>query len=399
MRGDRRTRRLPDKHLTTVLGIHVAARLLMLGTVAVAAAIHPLGTGSLGGDLGAALGKSDGVWYLGIAHHGYGPPPPIGADGVYTHLTSLAFFPLYPLLVRLVALTGMPYLGAALAVTFVAGAVAAVLIAAWVAQVANTRAALAVVVIWELLPSSVVLSMAYSEALFAAAAAGCLLALHHRRWLLAGGAASIGGLTRPTGGCLVLAVVVAASLDLRHTRSPAGSTAGDHPVWRPLAAVVLSAAGLAAALIHVAVVTGRIDGWFWIERTVWQSGFDGGASAAAHVGQLVTGGRAAHRLPEVVAAVLVLATVGLAGWLWRSRRRLHPAGSVYAASAAILAVGQRGYFYVKPRLLFVAFPAFLPVGTWLGRQPRHRLVLIGVPALVLSLVYNAYLLAGWHRAL
>src|SRR5947208_115338 len=53
------------------------------------------------------------------------------------------------------------------------------------------------------------LLMAYSEALFTAAAASCLLALRNQRWLAAGIAAGIACLTRPTGGCLILAIAVA----------------------------------------------------------------------------------------------------------------------------------------------------------------------------------------------
>jgi hypothetical protein len=368
--------------------------------VVIAAAVHPLGTGSLGGDLGAALGKSDGVWYLGIAHHGYGPPPPIGPNGTYTHLTSLAFFPLYPILIRIVAFTGIPYLGAALVVTAVAGTVAAVGVAMWARPILGDRGALVLVVVWELMPSSIVLGMAYSEALFVAAAAWCLVALQRRRWLMAGVAAAVGGLTRPTGGCLVLAIGIAAIAEVRRDRRGAGPQATASGDWRPSAAVVVGAAGLAASLIHVAVATGRIDGWFWLERTVWNSGFDAGWSALHNFGQLVTGGRTAHRLPEITAAVMVAATVALVVWLWRSGPR-RPDGATlgYTTSAVILAVGERGYFYVKPRLLFVAFPLLAPLCAWLGRLSRVTQWAMGVGVGLLSVTYNAYLLVGWPKAL
>lgn len=377
--------------------VHLGARAVALAAVMVALAIHPLHTGGLGGDLGAALGKSDGVWYLGIAHHGYGPPPPIGPDGTYTHLTSLAFFPLYPLLIRAVALLGVPFLGAALLVTAIAGALAATAIAAWARPLLGRDGALALVVGWELFPSSIVLGMAYSEALFVAAAASCLLALQRRSWLAAGGAAAIGGLTRPTGGCLVLAIAVAAIAASR-------SRDGDDPTgpswwWRPLTAVGLGLAGLAASLVHVAVATGRIDGWFWLERTVWNSGFDAGWSALQHFGELVTGGRTAHRLPEIVAAVAVVGAVVLAVGLWRSARATAAADPAYAVAAAVLAVGERGYFYVKPRLLFVAFPLLAPLFGWYAAQQRRRRWAIAVAAGTLSACYNAYLLVGWPKAL
>lgn len=386
--------------ILTAVGIHVTVRAAAFIAVLIAVAVHPLGTGSLGGDLGRALGKSDGVWYLGIAHHGYGPPPPIGPNGTYTHLTSLAFFPLYPMLIRLVAFTGIPYLGAALVVSAAAGAVAAVTIVAWARPALGDRAALLLLAAWELMPSSIVLGMAYSEALFAAAAASCLVALQRRRWLVAGAAAAIGGLTRPTGGCLVLAIIVAAIVAVRRDRAATGSMQSASAPWRPWAAVVVGASGLAASLIHVAVATGRIDGWFWLERTVWNSGFDLGWSALHNFGQLVTGGRTAHRLPEILAAVVVVGAIGLVVWLWRFGRDRPDGGAMaYATSAVVLAVGERGYFYVKPRLLFVAFPLLAPVASWLDGPSRRRQWAIGLAFGLLSLSYNAYLLVGWPKAL
>lgn len=390
-----------DSPLAAAFVIHLAVRLAAVAAVVIAAAAHPLGTGSLGGDVGAALGKSDGVWYLGVAHHGYGPVPPIGPDGVYTHLTSLAFFPLYPLLIRAVAVTGLPYLGAALLVTGISGAVAAVAIVAWARPVVGDRGAVALLGIWELLPSSIVLSMAYAEALFVAAAACCLLALQRRRWLVAGAAAAISGLTRPTGGCMVLAVAVAAFLELRRQRRAAGDAAASTATSVPqlVGAVVLAAAGLVASLVHVALVTGRVDGWFWLERTVWNSGFDAGWSALKSMGQLMTGGRAAHRLPEIVASAVIVAVLALAFWFYRSRHRLEPSAAAYSIAAAVLAIGERGYFYVKPRLLFVAFPALAPLASAVAVQPRRRLLLVGIPIALLSFAYNAYLVVGWWRAL
>jgi hypothetical protein len=380
--------------LLAALLVHLAFRVATLAAVLAAAAVHHAAPGGLGARVGAALGKSDGVWYLGIAHHGYGPPPPIGPDGAYTHLTSLAFFPLYPLLVRAVALLGVPYLGAALVVTAVAGAVAAVCLAEWARPIAGERGAVLLVAVWAVLPSSVVLDMAYSEALFLAAAAGCLLAVQRQCWLIAAAAAVVAGLTRPTAGPLLLALWVAVVL---HHRSRRGGVETGILDRRAVLAAVIAPLGLIASLAHVAVVTGRPDGWFWLERTVWRSGFDGGWSALQHYGELVTGGRTAHRLPEVVSALVVVAALALLVLTWR--RRLGAAPATYSLAAAVLAVGERGYFYVKPRLLFVCFPLLVPLARWLASLPRRWLAAGAVPVVVTSLAYNAYLLVGWPKAL
>jgi hypothetical protein len=391
------TRRTAATFLTRAAVVHIVVRVAVLAAVLVAVAVHPLGTGSYGGDIGAALGKSDGVWYLGIAHHGYGSPPPIGPDGSYVHLTSLAFFPLYPLIVRVVAVTGLPYLGAALLVTGGAGLAAALLVALWARAIVGTRGALVLLAIWELFPSSAVLDLAYSEALFVAAAAGALLALQRRAWVLAGLAATVAGLTRPTGGAVVAAVWVAVGLEWWRRRRPSAPS---------LAAALVAPVGLLVSLGHVAIATGRLDGWFWLERTAWQSGFDAGWTSVTHVGEVLTGGRALHRLPEIVAAIVVVAVVVGAVLAIRTvpRRggpaRVSAADAAYAVVVAVLGIGERSYFYVKPRLLFVGFPLLTPVARRVAAmRARPAVVAVGLLVAVASVCYQAYLLVGWPKAL
>lgn len=381
--------RLGAHRSVLAVAVHLAFRAATMLAIVVAAAVHTSPGRSLGARVGAALSKSDGVWYLGIAHHGYGSPPPLGPNGVYTHLTSLAFFPLYPLLIRAVADSGLPYLGAALLVSLLAGTAAAAILAAWGRRVVGDAGALALVAVWNLLPSSVVLGMAYSEALFVAAAAGCLLALQRERWVVAAVAASLGGLTRPTGCALVLAVWLAALVAVRRRGLAPGH----------VAAAVLAPVGFVVSLVHVAVATHRWDGWFWLERTDWRSGFDGGWSALLDFRQLVTDGLAAHRLPEVVACGVIVGALVLVVLLLRGRPWPTWPDAGYSLTAAVLAVGERGYFYVKPRLLFVAFPILTPVARAAARWPARRLVAVGAPVVLASLAYNAYLVVVWPKAL
>jgi hypothetical protein len=342
------------------------------------------------GDLDNLLGKSDGVWYLGIAQHGYGRPPAPGPNPVDSHLSPLAFFPLYPLLIRVVALPDVSYLVAALLVTAVAGVIAAAFIAAWARPIVGDRGAIALVALWSLLPSSAVLDMAYSEALFVAAAAGCLLALQRHRWISAAVAAIIGGLTRPTGGALVLAVAIGAGIEVwRHHRLDR----------RIAAAVALAPLGLGLALLHVSLATGRWDGWFWLESTVWRSGFDGGRSAAHALRLFITGGPAFHHLPVAISVCVCLGFVAMTYWALTTRRRPEPPDAAYPVATGLLAIGERRYFYVKPRLLLVGYPVLVPVARRLATLPTRTLVVLAIPLLVLASVYNAYLVVYWPKAL
>jgi hypothetical protein len=372
-----------DRTILAAICAYGVARIATFVAIVVATRLH-------GGDLDNLLGKSDGVWYLDIAQHGYGPPPPIGPHGAYTHLTSLAFFPLYPLLIRVFALPDLPYLIAALIVTALAGVVAAGLIAAWARSLVGDRGAVTLVAVWSLLPSSAVFDMAYSEALFVAAAAGCLLALQRRRWITAAVAASVGGLTRPTGGALVLAVAIAAALEVWRRR---------RLDRRVAVAVVLAPLGLGIALLHVALVTHRWNGWFWLESTVWRSGFDGGRTAFSGVLSFLTGGQSFHHLALAMSALVVVVFVVLITRALATRGRPGPPDAAYPVAAGILGIGERGYFYVKPRLLLVGYPVLLPVARRVAGLSTRSLVIIGVPLLVAASLYNAYLVVYWPYAL
>jgi hypothetical protein len=168
---------------------------------------------------------------------------------------------------------------------------------------------------------------------------------------------------------------------------------------RVVAATVLAPVGLLASLLHVAVVTGRWDGWFWLESNDWRGGFDGGRSAARVIAHLVIGGPQLRHAPLVVAAVVVVGFVVLAVRWLSMRPRPWPPDATYALTAAVMAIGERRYFYVKPRLLLVAYPVLVPVARGLARLSTRRLLAIGLPLLVASAAYNAYLVVIWPRAL
>jgi hypothetical protein len=151
----------------------------------------------------------DGVFYRGIAEHGYGLEP----------RESLRFFPLYPLLGRLVD-----------AVTFIGPGVALVIIANVSALIAGAlvyrltrmeldrRAAQRAALLFAIVPPAFVLTFAYAEAMFIALAATAFLGLRRERWWIAALAGYLAALTRPTGVFLALAAAVEAARGLRDRR-------------------------------------------------------------------------------------------------------------------------------------------------------------------------------------
>jgi hypothetical protein len=153
----------------------------------------------------------DGVFYRGIAEHGYRGEAP----------EALRFFPLYSLIGRAVhaVLTISP--GTALLIVANVAALfgGALLHRITLLETGDRRAARRAAWYLALVPPAFVLTWAYAEALFVALAVATFFALRRQRW---GWAAALGfaaALTRPTGVLLALAALIEAGRGVRQRRA------------------------------------------------------------------------------------------------------------------------------------------------------------------------------------
>lgn len=165
----------------------------------------------------------DSGWYRDIAAHGYADLPQ----------AALRFFPLQPLLGRLLADTGIPVDGAVLLVANAAAlGYGAVLV--WLVRVELGSPRIAKRAAWLLAfsPGAVVLSMAYAEPLAGLASVAFFLLMRRNRpwWAAAAGVAA--GLARPVGVVLVGAAVL--DLVLRRPESIAALLRRVPPVLGPI---------------------------------------------------------------------------------------------------------------------------------------------------------------------
>lgn len=341
--------------------------------------------------------RADALHYQEIAESWYRPYHAIPRRP--GPLPNLVFFPGYPALIRglhwVLGLVGLrSWALAELLVSNLAAVLAAALIALWALRRVAPAAAVLLVCGWALWPSGIVESMPYSEAPFVAAAAACLLALDRRRWWWAALAATAAGLIRPVGAALVLAVGIAVLLDVLARRAEPG-TAGR--ALRAVAVTALASVGVLFSLGEVAWYTGRLTGWFWLESTVWLSGFDGGRSAL----QILT---LQADLPIVMRGILfglVLGSIGLAGWLVARRDWAGWPLITYTVVAGLMGLSGAHYGQCKARFLLVAaFPLLLPLAEALV-QPRLRSrlrspALLGVVVLVVAVAWEEYLLLFWR---
>jgi len=363
---------------------------------AVGTALLVLLTGANGEHLGDRLGSWDGHWFLGIAQGGYGGVPRglVDAEGVRSAATPLAFFPGYPALVATTRfLTGLPMLAAAVVVTLAAGVVAAYAVARIGRAVpgGSARAGLVLVALFGAAPMSVVLSMAYSEALFCACAAWTLVFVLERRWAAAGLGCLAAGLVRPTAAALLIVVLVSAGAAL-HRRDDGG---------RPWAAVAIAPLGLLGYLAWVGARTGSPTGWFAVQSRGWGSRFDGGASTLHFAGTVLASAPSLLEVGTVVALVVAVVLLGVC-------LRDAAAGTLpwplfcYGLLVVAMDVGSAGVMASKARLLLPAFTLVVPVAVGLARLAgRHRVAAAGILAGVVlaSAWFGAYAVAIWPAAI
>jgi hypothetical protein len=325
---------------------------------------------------------ADGGHYLAIAAHGYTYPP-----GQLAHASVFSFFPAYPAAMSALArLPGVTLVGAGLAVTAIAG-----LAAAWGITVlgmkltADPRISLLMVAVWAVAPTSTVLEMLYAEALFCALAVWVLIALVDRRWLTAAGLTIAAGTVRSTAVALVAALVVAAAAALVEAARTHRRIA---EWWRPLAAALLAPLGLLGFLGYVAVRTGRLDGWFWIENHTFHMVFDWGISTLRLVKGTFLGSPA---VPDVLVVLAVVAGALLT--LWSLTERIPFYLHVYTVVVVVMALASSAnWIGSKPRFLLPAILLALPVARLLAPLRTSVLVPLIVVLTALSTWFGLYLI-------
>jgi hypothetical protein len=323
----------PVRQLLRPVGIFAASRAVVLLAMWLGTRITPPLT------MAGATSTWDGGWYLLVAGGGY--PDAVPEEGG----SALAFFPLYPLLVRAFdAVPGLTPIGAALLVGGLAGAGAAVVVWHLGRSLLGAEVADRAVVLFAFFPGSFVLSMVYAEGVMLLLSAGCLLALVRRRWLVAGVLAALATATRPNGVAVIGACAWAAMAAIRSRRE-----------WRSLVAPALAPVGIVAFFGYLWARTGEATAWFSAQRVGWEERV---APLA-----LVDDVRQAVEEPfgDVNNVVVVAgAALAVAGLVLLVRARLPGEVVVFAAVVVGLALVSET-LGPRPRFLLTAFPLFYGV--------------------------------------
>ncbi|QEU92958.1 hypothetical protein CP970_20410 [Streptomyces kanamyceticus] len=367
------------------LGAFAAARLT--GMVCVALVSHLTHQ-----DTFRLLGRSwDSRWYTGIAAHGYGrtlffEPGVVQSD--------LAFFPLYPGLVRAVA-TVLPigYGAAGLLLAWLAAGAAAWGVYAIGERLHGRRTGTLLVLLWALMPHSVVLSLAYTEPVLTALAAWSLYAVLSGRWLWAGSLAALAGLARPNGFAVAAAVCVTAAYEIV-VRTRGRGRKVPHSLWKVCAGAALAPLGWATFVLYVGIRKGDpLHGYFAVQRG-WGSTFDFGAGSLVFVKHLLRDG---DKLVFSMTLVIVAVALLLFALLVADRAPLPLV--VYTGVLVLITIGGSGFFESKPRFLLPAFPLLIPLALAMTRARPKSAHLVVCALAGLSLAYGTYLVTTAHMPL
>ena len=376
------------------------AAVVLFGLSARAEDFDPAGLttpfGATGDALAAPLGRWDSVWYLAIAADGYGG----GARE--------AFFPLYPLVVRVAgAPFGSALVGGALASTALLG-VALVALHRLVALDHGRAVARNAVLVTALFPMSFFFSAVYSESLFLALSVGAVYAARRERWAWAGALGMLAATTRSAGVLLLLPLAMIYLWDAGRPSLRTARPLRPDALW--LALVPLGLASYCALLAlggHDPLAPFRAqEVWFRSFAGPFMGAWDGLVAAVQGARQLLSGAREPVYFTQAGGDPFVVArhNIELFAWLVPvlaatagALRRLPAAYGAYVVAALALPlsypVGPQPLMSL-PRFVAVLFPLAIWLALWMtGRAMRERLV-IGAFAVALA-VYTG-IFATWH---
>ena len=319
----------------------------------------------------------DSGWYWDIATRGYY----FRADGQ----SSVAFFPLYPMLMRLAA---APFGGGAQAtwiagivVAFVAYVCALVAVHQLATRITGSREAARRTILYIVVfPWSLFLARVYSESVFLLTSVLAVSAAYDRRWWRAGVWGALATLTRPNGILIALPLALFALAERRDLRSVASRAMALTPI--PLA--------FAGFCAYVYALSGDPLGWMAAQSHWGYSlGHPPWQQLQRVVGAFIEHGAydyffATKAAPfELLQASTALAFVALVPTIFR---RLGAAMGAYVLVSLLVPLSSNTLEGLG-RYASVLFPAFIAVGSMTTTRVHEVLVMVSLVFRTLMLCF------------
>lgn len=344
-------------------------------------------------ELAAAWQRHDAFWYLRIAQGGYQTEQ------------MTAFFPLYPLLIWLVAfVTGGHWLAASLIVSNLGALGVFIAIGALGAYELGEKNAWRTILFTMAYPLAFFLAAPLTESLFLTLAALCLLSMRRGYWWWAAGLAFLAGLTRPTGAILVLPLLW--EYGRQHGwwrrdfwRGGAWRKALQMTTFAELAALVAAVPLAIGALALVAwvrfghpllVLNSHSIYWVRHKAPIWETLFHATGYMLAHPLSFEQALAAADVVPVLVAIVLVVAMA----------RRLPLAYTLYMLGLLYLTVStpvtnKPVLIESSGRFLIVSIPIVLGLARWARQRPWLEYLIVYGGFTLQTIFLAFFLMNGW----
>jgi hypothetical protein len=317
-----------------------------------------------------ATERQDALWFLRIGTSGYAP-----GDG------SAAFFPLYPLAIRIVdRLPGVGPLGAALLISNAAFYASLVLLHGLTRLEFSEETARSSVLFLAIFPTAFFFLAPYTEAPFLLLSVAAFWFARRDRWVAAALVGALAALTRSIGILLLPALAVEAVMQWR-----------EH--GRPLAPRLTAALSVAdGPLLYLLYWKVRFhDPWAPLHaQGNWGRRWTFPTTALWHALQNANRYGTYWLIDVLVVGVVVVAVVA-------GVRMLRPSYLTYAALSLLLPMTDPfppRPFMSMPRFVAVIFPAFWVIGRAAARRRIPEALVIGVFAAGWSLL--AVLFINWH---
>jgi len=323
----------------------------------------------------AVWGRWDAEHYIGIAINGYSGTEP-------------AFFPLYPLLIRIVGATIGNSLIAGLAISNVASFFALLYLYKLVEHEYNRQVAHRAIFYVSIFPTAIFFSAVYTESLFLCLTVASFYYIRERRWLTAGLFGFFAALTRVEGVLLAVPLLIEAAIALRAQRLDWWKWPGD-TIVKPLIGMGLVPLGLFTYMAYLWVLRGD-PLYFSHVQEHWGRHFAPPWVSIEHSFGIMF----SNVPPQTIAnqALELTFTFLMLGVLVAGFRRLRASYIAYMALSVLVPMSTSSLMSM-PRFALVLFPIFILFGLW-GVKPNvnNAILAFSMPLLGLFTV----LFADWY---
>ncbi len=311
------------------------------------------------------LGIWDGSWFLRIVHHGYPSDLPM----VHGHVAAnpIAFFPLFPLIVRAVAVTGLSAGVIALVLSATTGATAVYGVGLLARRLGGDGAGQRAALLFAVFPGTFAFSLAYSEGIVITCVSLGLLALLDRRWWLAGALGALATASSPVALAFVVSCAWCAGREIVRGRR-----------FAALAAPLIAPLGFVAYMVYVALHTGQVNAWRLTERGGWKS-----YPSLIYPFRILGAFLRDPRAPTLTGQILFFGTVAAVVGIVLMVRERQPVPVLVYGICAVGAAAISQPVGLRPRFLMLAFPMVIALATrYEGRA--HRWLVGGSAVLLLG---------------